>query len=107
MVRALTSHQCGLGSTPDVVSICGLSLFLVLSPAPRGFSLGIPVFPPPQKPTFQIPILPGTRYTKNHMVDVVPPNLYLFTFYLFIYFTYEYIGLLTLSIQLIFTVKDR
>ena len=54
--RALTSHQCGLGSTPDVVSICGLSLFLVLSLAPRGFSLGTPVFPPPQKPTFQIPI---------------------------------------------------
>ena len=52
MVRTLTSHQCCLGSIPDVVSICGLSLLLVLFFAPRGFSLGTPVFPPPQKPTF-------------------------------------------------------
>ena len=32
--------------------ICGLSLLLVLFSAPRGFSLGTPVFPSPQKPTF-------------------------------------------------------
>ena len=30
----------------------GLSLLLVLSFAPRGFSLATPVFPSPQKPTF-------------------------------------------------------
>ena len=51
MVRALASHQCGLGSNPDVEAICGLSLLLVLSLAPRGFSLGTLVFPSPQKPT--------------------------------------------------------
>ena len=32
-------------------AICGLSLLLVLSFAPRGFSPGTPVFPSPQKPT--------------------------------------------------------
>ena len=51
VVRALASHQCGLGSNPDVDAICGLSLLLVLSLAPRGFSPGTLVFPSPQKPT--------------------------------------------------------
>ena len=50
-VRALASHQCGPGSNPGVDAICGLSLLLVLSFAPRGFSPGTPVFPSPQKPT--------------------------------------------------------
>ena len=35
-VRALASHQCGLGSIPRSSVKCGLSL-LVLFPAPRGF----------------------------------------------------------------------
>ena len=78
VVRALASHQCGPGFTPGVDAICGLSLLLVLSFAPRGFSPGAPVFPSPQKPTtsspgrfslaleveknqhFQIPIRSGT-----------------------------------------------
>ena len=51
VVRALATHQCGPGSTPGVDTICGLSLLLVLSFAPRGFSPGTPVFPSPQKPT--------------------------------------------------------
>ena len=51
VVRALASHQCGPGSNPGVDAICGLSLLLVLSLAPRGFSPGTPVFPSPQKPT--------------------------------------------------------
>ena len=41
------SHQCGPGSNPGVDAICGLSLLLVLSLAPRGFSPGTPVFPSP------------------------------------------------------------
>ena len=45
MVSALASHQCGPGSNPGVNAICGLSLWLVLSLAPRGFSPGTPVFP--------------------------------------------------------------
>ena len=52
VVRALASHQCGPGSNPGVDAICGLSLLLVLSLAPRGFFPGTPVFPSPQKPTF-------------------------------------------------------
>ena len=45
--RALSSHHCGLGSNPSVNTICGSSLLLVLSLAPRGFPLGTPVFPSP------------------------------------------------------------
>jgi len=86
VVRALASHQCGPGSNPGVDAICGLSLLLVLSLAPRGFSPGTPVFPSPQKPTF--PNSNSTRnqvHTKNHYVDVLPANHYLFYFiYLFI-----------------------
>ena len=52
VVRALASHQCGPGSNPRVDAICGLSLLLILSFAPRGFSPGTPVFLSPQKPTF-------------------------------------------------------
>ena len=66
VVRALTSHQCGPRSNPGVDAICGLSLFLVLSLAPRGFSPGTPVFPSPQKPTF-----PNSNSTRNQ-VDEEP-----------------------------------
>ena len=52
MVRALASHQCGLGLNPGVNVIYGLSLLLVPSFAVRGFSLGTPAFPSPQKSTF-------------------------------------------------------
>ena len=37
VVRALASHQCGSGSIPGLSVICGLSLLLVLVPAPRVF----------------------------------------------------------------------
>ena len=53
VVRALASHQCGPGSIPELGVICGLTL-LVLYSAPRGFSPGTPVFPSPQKPTFDL-----------------------------------------------------
>ena len=49
-------------SNPGVDSICGLTLLLVLSFAPRGFSPGTPVFPSPQKPT-----LPNSNSTKNQV----------------------------------------
>ena len=66
MVRALASHQCGPGSNPAVNAICGLSLLLVLSFAPRGFSLGTPVCPSPRKPTF-----PNSNSIRNQ-VDKEP-----------------------------------
>ena len=53
VVRALAFHQCVPGSIPALGVICGLSL-LVLYSAPRGFSPGTPVFPSPQKPTFDL-----------------------------------------------------
>ena len=84
MVRALAPHQCGPGSNPGVDAICGLSLLLVLSLAPRGFSPGTPVFPSPEKPTF-----PNSNSTRNQ-VDEEPlcgcatsKSLFI---YLFIYF---------------------
>ena len=43
----------GLYLNPGPGVICGLSLLLVRYAAPRGFSLGTPVFPSPQKSTFQ------------------------------------------------------
>ena len=52
MVRALASHRCVPGLIPGPGVICGLSLFLVLYSAPRGFSPGTLVFPSPQKQTF-------------------------------------------------------
>ena len=39
--------------------VCGLSLLLVLSFAPRGFSTGTPVFPLLKNQHFQIPIRSG------------------------------------------------
>ena len=53
VVRAIASNQCVPGSIPVPSVICGLSL-LVLYSAPRGFSPGTPVFPSPQKPTFEL-----------------------------------------------------
>ena len=51
---------------PGVDAICGLSLLLVFSLAPRGFSPGTLVFPSPQKPTF-----PNSNSTRNQ-VDEEP-----------------------------------
>ena len=59
-------EQCGPGSNPGVDAICGLSLLLVLSLAPRGFSPGTPVFPSSQKPTF-----PNSNSTRSQ-VDEEP-----------------------------------
>ena len=47
VVRALTSHQCVLGSIPRPGVICGLSLLLVPYSAPKGFSPSTPVFSSP------------------------------------------------------------
>ena len=53
VVRALAFHQRDLGSISALGVISGLSL-LVLYSAMRGFSLGTPVFPSHQKPTFDL-----------------------------------------------------
>ena len=99
VVRALASHQCSLGSNPGDDAICGLSLLLVLSLAPRGFSPGTPVFPSPQKPTF-----PNSNSTRNP-VDEEPlcgcatcKSL----FYLFIYLFVHLVSLHQVSRLLVF-----
>ena len=92
-MRALASHQCDPGANPGVDAICGLSLLLVLSLAPRGFSPGTPVFPSPKKPTF-----PNSNSTRNQ-VDKEPPcgyatckSLFIY-FYLFIHFSLDLVYL--------------
>ena len=50
MVRALASHQCGLGSIPGPGVICGLSLLLVLSLLQEVFFCGYSGFPIDPKP---------------------------------------------------------
>ena len=74
----------GRQPTYGVDAICGLSLLLVLSFAPRDFSPGTPVFPSPQKPTF-----PNFNSTRNQ-VDEEPlcecatcKSLFIYLFYLF------------------------
>ena len=62
VVRLLASHQYGPGSNLVVNAICGLSLLVVLSLAPRGFSPGTLVFLSLQKLTF-----PNSNSTKNQV----------------------------------------
>ena len=59
----LPPMQPGFKSRRRCHNLCGSSLLLVLSLAPRGFSPGTPpVFPSPQKPTFlKLPIRPEIR----------------------------------------------
>ena len=78
-VRALASHP---GFTPGVDAICGLSLLLVFSLAPRGYSPGTPFFPSPQKPTSQ-----NSSSTRNQVGEEPLcgcAHFYLFITYLFI-----------------------
>jgi len=56
VVRELTSHKSRLGSTPAWCHIqvyeSSLLFKIMFSPYCEGFSLGSPVFLPPEKPTF-------------------------------------------------------
>ena len=84
VVRALASHQRGPGSNPGVDAICGLSLLLVLSFAPRGFSPGTLVLPLSSKTNifkFQFDQESGRRRTTMWMcyLQIV---IYLFIFIL-------------------------
>ena len=99
MVRALASHQCGPGSNPGVDAIYGLSLWLVLSLAPRGFSPGALVFPSPQKPTY--PNSNSTRY----QVDEEPlcgcaTCKSLFIYFIYIYFIQKMIVYTVVNVRL-------
>jgi len=90
MVRALAFHQCGTGSNPGVDAICGLSLLLVLSFAPRGFSPGTPVFPSHQKPTVPNYNSAGNQVDEEPLCGcATSKSLFIYLFiYLFILFIY-------------------
>ena len=78
-MRALASYQCGPGSNPGVDAIFGLSLLLVISQCPERFFSGYSGFPLSSKTNF--PNSNSTRnQTKNHYVDVLPANSYLFIY---------------------------
>ena len=73
MVTALASHQCGLGSNPGVNAVGWVCCWF--SPLLWEVFLRVLRFPPLLKiQHFQIPIRPEIRSTKNHFVDVLPPN---------------------------------
>ena len=88
VVRALTFHQCGLGSNLGINTIIMWVVIIclpVLSFALRSFSPGTPFFPSHQKPT-----LSNSNLTRNHQVDEEPlsgsaTSNYLFIVYLLIY----------------------
>ena len=95
VVRALASHQYGPGWNPGFDSICWLSLLLVLSFAPRGFSPGTPVFSSPQKPT-----LPNSNSIWNARTRlnefiwtlkcfVGKKAIYIYLFYIFLHFSFS------------------
>ena len=77
------------GSNPGVDAICGLSLLLVLSLAPRGFSPGTPVFSSPQKPAF-----PNSNSTRNQINEellcgcATSKSLFIYLLFMSLYFIY-------------------
>ena len=85
MVRALASHQCGPGSIPGLGFICGLSLLLVLVPAPRVFLRVLRFSSLRKNQHFQIPIRPGNSGEKSHPVDSTEIPIY-FIYFIFILF---------------------
>ena len=88
--RSGESARCGPGSNPGVDAICELSLLLVLSFAPRGFSLRTPVFPSPQKPTFL-----NSNSTRNQVDEEqlcgCAISKSLFIYHLFLFFKWHWI----------------
>ena len=68
-MTALASQQCGPGSNPGVDAICGLSLLLVLSLAPRGFSpgSGFPLSSKANTSKFQFDLERTDTFKRVHM----------------------------------------
>ena len=83
VVRALASHQCGPGLIPGLGVICGLSLLLVLVPAPRVFLRVLRFSSLHKNQHFEIPIRPGNSGWKSHSVDSTESPFYLFIYLLF------------------------
>ena len=83
VVRALTSHQCRPVSIPGLGVMSGLSLLLVLVPAPRVFLRVLRFSSLHKNQHFQIPIRPGNSREKSHSVDSTEiPIYFCFIFHL-------------------------
>ena len=76
VVRAFVSHQCGPGLTPGLGVICGMSLLLVLVPAPRVFLRVLRFSSLHKNQHFQISIRPGNSGEKSHSVDSTEIPIY-------------------------------
>jgi len=91
VVRALASHQCGLGSTP---ARCHRWAEFVdgSHPCSEGFSPGSPVFLKLalQKPTLQIPIRSGKKSLSVGYATAIP-IYFLFTLFYLFYFRRTFI----------------
>ena len=68
VVRAHTSHQCGPDSILGLGVICGLSLLLVLVPAPRVFLRVLRFSSIHKKQHFRIPIQSGKSGEKSYSI---------------------------------------
>ena len=99
VVRALASHQCGPGSIPGLGVICGLSLLLVLVPAPRVFLRVLRFFSLHKNQHFQIPIRPGNSGEKSHPVDSTEIPIYLFIYFIYLFILF-YLFYFTLLVEL-------
>ena len=75
VVRALVSHQSGLGWNLKADAIYGLSLLSVLVLARRGFSPDTPVFLSPQNQHFQITIQSGMPGLTSSWALSIPQKL--------------------------------
>ena len=67
MVRALASHQCGLGSFPGPGGHMWVEFVVGSRPCSEGFSPGSPVFLPSQKLPLRILILSHARTFYNEL----------------------------------------
>ena len=98
-MRALASHQCGLGSNPGFDAIFGLSLLMVLSLALRGFSWGTPVFPSTQKPTF-----PNSSLTTSKVDEEPLSGCAISVIIIIIFITAPFINMQTLKLKSCFAI---
>ena len=70
VVRALASHQCGLGLIPGP-RVMWVQFVVSSRPCLRGFSLHSPVYLPPQKPTFANSILIWNQWLNGHFAELI------------------------------------
>ena len=101
VVWALASHQSGPGSNPGIDTICGLSLLLVLSFTPTGFS-GVLWFSQGlknQHSKFQLDQESGRWRTTLWICMTCYLQIIIYLFYLFILFVAIVVGFVVIQRQ--------